>query len=353
VSSPAPAPAAVVRHERLLFEDDEILIGHSAHEPAVDRVVVVFDPINFTPDLPPFARDFLLRAGVDTISVRKKRENFYQPLSREAFAHHVGPALAGYGRRFAYGSSLGAYAALYFCGDAVDHVIASSPRVSAHPRFGIPHWQRQIPFLHAALDPERAASCQASVLYDPKDELDRAYIEGEVLPAFPKARVWAVPFSGHPTNQFLSEIGFIAPFVRAVVADTELPPLERRRLKARSSSYRQVLATHCLQRHKPHWAHALAGQALQMNAKHELALRTLGEADLALGRLDAAAASLERFAAMHPTDGHAKRSLAELQRRRQGEAAALGGPQPVTARVAALALAAWRRLSGVWRSRRG
>lgn len=316
----------------MLHEDADILLEWATRSPPSTTLAVTFDPIMVGLAQPAFAVDFLHRAGVDTLAVRKKHEHFYQPLSRERFAQLCAPVLQRYGRRVAYGSSLGAYAALYFCQHGFDAVIASSPRVSAHPRFGAEHWQQRITFLHEAFDPQHPATSGAVVFYDPQDEQDRHLVDEELRPAWPRAEFRAVPYAGHPANQFLAEIGFIAPYIRAVVQDQPRPVLDRRRLKRRSGMYHQVLAAACLQRDKLGWAHALATRSLELSPHLGLAGRTLGEILLAMGRLDEAETRLRAFAAQNPLDGVSLLALKQVQARRtegaslQRPAAAATGP---------------------------
>lgn len=315
----APAPATL----DVLLDDGVLRIEHHRHAVRTETVVVAFDPLLVSPPERPYAVDFLLKAGVDVISVRKHAEHFYQPLSRDGFDALLGPTLAHYRRRLAYGSSLGAYAVLYYCRDGYDHVVASSPRVSAHPRHGVPDWQGLAAFQHEAFDPDHPAGSDATVFYDPHDPQDRHFIDDELRLGWPGANWVRVPYAGHPANQFLAEIGFIAPFVRALVRGAEPPRLDRR-LKRRSGMYHHVLAEACLRHGKPHWAQALATRALQLSPRLLLARRTLGSVALALGRLDEAESHLRAFAERYPRDGIAHTGLQRLaQQRRDGIPVAL------------------------------
>lgn len=277
----------------VLLEDDHILIEHFHRGGEGGTLVVTFDPILYFWTRPPFGHEFLRKQVLDVVAVRKKTENFYQPLSRAAFEAAVAPVAARYARVVSYGSSLGAYAALYYGRDEPWTVVASSPRVSAHPVYGARYWQQKAAFEHERFDPSITPRCEAVILYDPRDAIDRRFIEGEVLPQFAQATVMRVPFSGHPSNQFLGDIGFIAPFVRAVLADTPRPALERRANRARSSTYHQVLALYCVQHGHAAWADSLAARSLAIQPKSMLAHRTRGMAQIALGQWEAAVASLE------------------------------------------------------------
>lgn len=305
-TSTSPPATAAAAPAVLLFEDEQIRIDHVAR--GSPTLVITFDPLLVFDTKAPYGHEFLRKLGVDVIAVRKKSENFYQPLSRETFEAAVRPVLGGARRVLGYGSSLGAYAALYFCRDLDCEVIASSPRVSAHPVYGVAAWQRRSVFRHERFCATRPARCRATILYDPKEPMDHRFVASELLPQFPTARVIAVPYSGHPSNHFLSEIGFIAPFVKAVIAGRP-PPQPHRRGKAASPSYQAALAVHCLQRRKPRWARDLAARSLERRPTDLNVVRTLGLAELALGHPDEAVVQLQRVLGGFPDDAAAQDAL--------------------------------------------
>ncbi len=324
-TSQPPATAPARWPERVLLEDEQTRIDHFTAPKRSRTLVIVFDPLLYLAQRPHFGQDFLRKLGVDIVAVRKKGENFYQPLSRAAFVEAVGPLLARYTRVVAYGSSLGAYAALYFCRDLDCDVIASSPRVSVHPVYGVRTWQRTTPFEHERFSPAQPARCRPIVIYDPKEPMDRRFTEQEILPQFPHAQVLRVPYSGHPSNHFLSEIGFIAPFARAVIAGTP-PPQPDRAGKASSPSYHAALAVHCLHRRKPRWARDLAARALTRHPGDLSVVRTLALAEIELGDIDAAVPRLQRVIDRFPDDAAALAGLrrADRLRGRAGKAETAG-----------------------------
>jgi hypothetical protein len=313
--TPLPAWA-----QRVVYEDEHVVMEWTVRTPATDALAVTFDPILVEPSQPAYAATFLQRAGIDTLCVRKKREHFYQPLSRAAFEAAAAPVFAHYRRRLAYGSSLGAYAVLYFCAHGFETVISSSPRVSAHPRFGRPYWQERAPFQHERFSAAQPASSGAVVFYDPHDALDRRLVDEELRPAWPQARFVAVPYAGHPANEFLSEIGYIGPFVQAVVRGLPEPALDRRGRKSRSFSYRHVLAMACLRHGKPRWAERLCRAALAMKPDLVAVKLTLGQALLALGQLDDAEQALREFQHKYPDDGDAAQALRTIAQQRLRDA---------------------------------
>ena len=181
-------------------------------------------------------------------------------------------------------------------------MIASSPRNSTHPVYGARVWQQKAAWQHERFGTDTTPLCRAVIIFDPRDAFDHRYIENEVLPQFAGAEVMRVPYSGHPSNQFLGDIGFIAPFVRAVLADAERPALQRRAHRARSATYHQVLAQTCLQHGHLTWAESLVGRALALNPKGMLAQRTQGMVYLAQQRWDDAQAALQAALAVDPND---------------------------------------------------
>jgi hypothetical protein len=325
------------RTATVLLDDEHVRIEHLPRGGDGATLVVTFDPLLYLWTRPPFGHEFLNKQGLDVVTVRKKAENFYQPLSRGDFVAAVAPVAARYSRVVAYGSSLGAYAVLYFCRDLPWTVIASSPRVSVHPAYGAEAWQQRCDFRHERFQPHPVARCAAVIFYDPRDAIDRRYLEGEVLPQFAHAEVVRIPFAGHPANQFLGDIGYIAPYVRAVLAGSEPPPLERRVGRARSATYHQVLALLCVQHGHVGWADVLVQRALELNPKRMLAHRTLGLVRLAQQRWIDAQAALEAALAFDATDPY---TLSLLKKAQAGPLAPPRSP----------AIAPWHRL---WRALRG
>lgn len=351
------AHAADVRSLRTLHDDGQVVIElHECHPPS-RTLVVTFDPLLYLWPKPAFGLEFLRRQPVDVITVRKRAEDFYQSLDRETFHRVVDPLARGRVRVVLYGSSLGAYAALYFGRDLDCEVIAASPRVSIHPVYGTRAWQDRVKFRHRRFDPGQPARCRAIVLYDPREPTDRRFIEGELLPQFAQAQAVRIPFAGHPCTQFLGDIGFIAPLVRAVVAG-QAPPVLDRRQRDRSATYFQVLAALCAQRSHLGWASELIDRSLALRERNLLAHRTRGQVKTLQRDWAEAVASLERALELDPADpltqSMLEKARAGLEAARPARLPALDGPEapappaapPQAAPAASLAGRALRWLSG-------
>jgi tetratricopeptide (TPR) repeat protein len=320
----AKAAATPPAAEPLVLLDDEdtrIELHRFGPQPAA-VLTLTFDPLLYLWPRPAFALDFVRRLGSDVIAVRRKHEHFYQPLSRQAFLAAVRPALRGYARVLAYGSSLGAYAALYYGRDLDALLLAPSPRVSVHPVHGHPAWQRQVGWQHDVLIPAATPPpARAWIAYDPRDLQDRRYVEEELLPQFPGAQVLRVPYSGHPTTQFLGDVGHLQALVKAALADQPLPTLARRALRSRSASYWQVLGDHAMRRERPALAQTLLQRSLALRPRNPVALRTHGELALGQGDEIAAAASLRAALELDPSDKLARHLLARCGAAAMAEAA--------------------------------
>jgi hypothetical protein len=331
----------------VLFDDEQICIEYFIRGGARATLVVTFDPLLCLWTRPSFGHDLMRRMAVDVVAVRKKAENFYQPLSRDTFESVVRPVARRYAHVVGYGSSLGAYAALYFGRDEPWTIVASSPRNSTHPLYGGKPWQDRQVFLHERFSTAVAPRCRAIILFDPRDAIDRRYLDSEVLPQFPAAEVHRVPYSGHPSNQFLGDIRFIAPFVRSMVGGqprSDRPSIERRARRAHSATYFHVLALACVEHRHTVVAGALARRSLALQPKCMPAHRVLGMVALAERRWADAAAAFETALALAPEDPLTQSLLRQAQ---------AGEPplQPVVGAPAALArrmLNRLRRWLGRW-----
>ncbi len=312
---------------QVLLDDGHTHIEHHRHGGDGKPLLITFDPLLYLWPKPPFGLDFLRRQGVDVIAVRRKAENFYQPLSRKAFMDAVLPVARKHARVIAYGSSLGAYAALYYGRDLDCEIVAPSPRVSVHPVYGSPAWQDRVAFAHERFDATTSPRGRAIVLFDPREPTDRRFIECEVLPQFPDATVHRIPYAGHPCTQFLGDIGYLAPYMRALIGAQPLPALERRQRRRQSATYFQILADLCARRGRLPLARTLIDRSVALRENNLLAQRTLGLVATLQRQWPEAVVALERALQMDPADP-LTRSM--LDRARKGLQRATPTPGPAS-----------------------
>jgi hypothetical protein len=235
----------------LLLDNGHSLIRHHRAPQGAGGVLAVTFAEMFLndPDKPGFGQEFLLKSGFDVVTVQKRKELWYQDLPVETFRAAVAPVARDYARVVTYGVSMGGFAALLFAGSLDACALALSPRVSilphlppteAAPRRGT------VPLLHIHLKDAPRGRGTMLVIYDPWTRLDQFYLDQEVLPAFPEARIVPVPWAGHPVSRALGEMGLLPSLVRGFVAHGVVPARHfERPHRARSAVYLANLGGHC------------------------------------------------------------------------------------------------------------
>lgn len=214
-------------------------------------LAVVFTPMHVLGvDKPGFAEEFLRKNGVDVLSIQRRGETWYQDLSRRMFEKILAPLRKRYQRIVFYGSSLGAYAALYYARD--EHVLAFSPRIPIHPEyrdFGRSADINNAPFVHDPL----GYTPNAVIVYDPMNEWDRTFVQNEVRA--PKAAFYPVPFAGHSAITYLGEAKQLPRIVLEYIKQGRPPSLKELRNFRRMSAKAHVhFADICKDRNHFDWA---------------------------------------------------------------------------------------------------
>lgn len=346
-----------------LFRSTNLLVRH-VPAPGAGRgcCVVTFDSFTDHPtlDRTGFAQNLLHDAGIDAIHVLSRTNDWYQYPETPAALAPIQPITARYPRVVAYGSSMGAYAALRLAGTVgANTVLALSPQFSI-ARHSAP-WERRWPFHTQHFQDIWETSLPwpaphpAYVLFDPRDR-DRRHT-ARLAAAMPITPV-PLPRCGHPVTGVLAEMGLLRPALLDVCAGTFDP----------AALIAQAAARH------PRSAHALIAQAERLpwwQPRRRLTLlqkaQTLAPNDPAvLSRLAAALRRQRRYpealALHHQVHAAAPQNPAFLfshaltlaaTNDRAGalalaaEITALAGPQnPYAARLQArLRIPAWRTLA--------
>jgi len=218
-----------------------------------------------------FAGKFALDNGFDLVAIKSSSDDWYKYLPLEifdlvekhlAFIHRIPVS------RFAYGSSMGAYAAIYFARQMqVDAVLALSPQFDigqswdqrwkdAHKHVG------SIPVLKAT---DVSDKCAYFIAYDPSD-LDRIhYNEFKKVIAKDNLYPIKISYSGHPVGYFLSHAGVLKELVRGALIDQRIPPIRNQLRVARRTyvPYLMNLAKSCQKHKKKKWSRDLILQAVE------------------------------------------------------------------------------------------
>lgn len=232
---------------RILYDDGVVVMRRVRQAAPVDSIVVTFPGYDQTDiTLPGFGETLLHGAGYDLICVQKRSNNGYQSMSREAFGKAVKPTLSRYRRICFYGSSVGAYAALYFGRGQRADILALSPRNSLHPIYAEVLGRRgppSTPFTHEPLEAGESRAKRVTVVYDPVPRTDRLehadlrLLRECVEPAFPQLTHVSLRHTGHPAATALAEVHLLRPAVLNFMRGHAFNVTPFRRMKGRSPYY--------------------------------------------------------------------------------------------------------------------
>lgn len=304
--SPPPPP-------RVLFQSADVLVRHvpaPGSRGDAARHVVTFDCYHDsrTLDRPGFGEAFFRDHGITATHVLTRDNDWFQhPEMAEATAA-IRSVTAGAAAVLAYGSSMGAYAAVRFA-DAVGagQALALSPQYSIDParapferRWG--QDRRRLRFLPGIDGPIRSR-VRPIVAYDPHGP-DRPHAD-RIAADTPIIRL-PIPYGGHPVGSLLSEAGLLTGIVMQAL-DGTLDPAETgqaiRARRRRLSAYFGALASR-QPASRPRLAIALAQRAVELapgrpDTHHALALRLS-----AAGRFGEAVAAHQQVAALERHPGY-------------------------------------------------
>jgi hypothetical protein len=199
----------VARHAEIerVFENESIaadLISIGS-----DKLAVTFQPYDFLGfDAKGFGENFFVSLGYDVLCFKITENEWYQNASVEDMTNLTEKYLKHYSSRVGYGSSMGAYAALYFAKALELHkVIACSPQFSidsSSVSFEL-RWIEEaasLPFNHTPMTGDD--DIEVIMLYDPFNELDKQHVN-LIRQEFPTGQDIKLPFSGHPSITALAE----------------------------------------------------------------------------------------------------------------------------------------------------
>lgn len=265
----------------VLFDNGESRIEYYKKLSKAEKLCITYDSINIVWSRSSFGFGFLKKQDIDIIAVRRRKSTSYQQdLSLEDFYASVHRLTPKYKKTVSYGFSLGGYSALYYGSGISDQVLAISPRNPGHPVYGLKH-DRPVEFNHP-LSHKLNADASPFIIYDPKNIIDSAYVEKDLLPSYPNAQLIKFPFVGHSTANYFSEIGVLKQVILGVLNDGEFPEIDQSQ-RGQSPVYLNSLARFCLRRNKPHWALKLINRSLEIKPEEATskALKTKITAKLA------------------------------------------------------------------------
>lgn len=122
-----------------------------------------------------------------------------------------------------YGSSLGAYAALYYGGSIGARIIAAAPMLPAWRPLNIRAYY-DLPMHHVELHETPRSPVPPVVIYDPMLKRDRFVVDRMVRRAYPDVRLIDVPYGGHTVLVTLSQARLLKPITVALIERGEIIP---------------------------------------------------------------------------------------------------------------------------------
>jgi tetratricopeptide (TPR) repeat protein len=281
-----------------------------------DALIVTFDSYTdvATLDREGYGEAFLRARRIDAVHVINRDNQWYQYAELPVALAAVAEIGRGYQRVVAYGSSMGAYAAIRFGGAAgAQEALALSPQFSIDPKV--------VPFEHRWLADAAAIDftlerkwrhpfiATAYIAYDPRDH-DRHHTalfaaQTHVVPI-------SLPNSGHPCTGFIHDLHLLQPAVLELARGPLDASALRRKLRearrqsplffgtlarrGRNLARREVLARHAI---------ALGPDIHQLRIIHA---QVLG----ASGQLAAARCEFERAFALIPEHAPTLHNFAQL-----------------------------------------
>ncbi len=267
--------------------------------------VVTFDSFTDrrTLDREGFGETFFASRGVNAIHVLSRDNDWYLLPDIELALAAAAKAARPFERVSAYGSSMGAYAAIRLGGLAgATTAIALSPQFSLDPRL-VPfedRWDPDARRLDYEIERRLALKgfvSSADVFYDPTDR-DARHVE--LYRACLEARDVRLPECGHPVTGFLAEVGLLQHAVMEAAQGTlDRAAFERKALAMRGRSP-QYYATLARRPGPPQKKLELARQAYELFPNDFGYIAWYAQALSAAGRNDEAIAKFEEAMAIEP-----------------------------------------------------
>lgn len=288
-------------YEKLvIFNNGESSIEYYKSIHSTKRVVATFDSIDKTNKSKPFAFGILKKNSVDLISLRRRTvDNYHQDLSREEYYRTIEKLIPFYEKRFAYGTSLGGYCALYFGATIPEcKILALAPRNSAHPNYGS-KIRGNSKFTHSLSHPINT-EIKPIICYDPKERIDQRYITKEIKKSYPNADFKHFYYAGHRVPLYLQQIGVLKDLVSRFLAEEPIPEYSSK-LHNKSAEYHRILAIACKRHLKYKWALDLVNKSVELAPTYDRSLALRIEVLLNLKQYDECIEYAKEAIKLHPS----------------------------------------------------
>lgn len=181
------------------------------------KLVITFQPIIGRLSNKGFGTSFFEKEGIEYIFLSHKGRSFYQEMSIQQFHDIVINYIEGK-EVFLYGSSLGAYAAIYYSGVVNGQAIALSPRCTADPIYG--EKREEIEFKHipiSDLDKKNISSFNPIIAYDPYVVQDEIFMNKRILKVYKDSKVLKINNGSHPVGKVMNNSKVLKDFVLGAI----------------------------------------------------------------------------------------------------------------------------------------
>ncbi|WP_347456690.1 hypothetical protein [Acinetobacter thermotolerans] len=193
----------------------------SFYDQQSDITFIVFNGYGSTKSSKPFGLEFLLGLGYNVICCLQQN-NQYQELSFDVFKKHVTKIVENK-KVFLYGSSLGAYAAVYYAGAVNGTVIAAAPKNSAHPHMvGQKNKFKAIKFNHDEIINNPKTNNPVYIIIDTICKPDIFFLDKFIKPAYPNLNVIPFDYAGHTVLYHVNKTKQLKPLILDIVNGNNL-----------------------------------------------------------------------------------------------------------------------------------
>ncbi|WP_449355109.1 CapA family protein [Virgibacillus natechei] len=185
--------------KKVLISDKNYKITHHINSSVKSsKCIITFGEIDSDIEEVGFGNKLVMSEGLDYIYVAQKKYTQYQFLSAEKFSSTVSEAIAGKDV-YTYGSSVGAYCAIYYGGAINANILAMSPRIPAHPVIHKLMGERfkNKGFYHNEINDGKTTNKRVCIFYDKNNHIDRYFIDFFLKLAYPNANYYHVENAGH------------------------------------------------------------------------------------------------------------------------------------------------------------
>lgn len=213
-----------MHNQTKLAGSSEFLITHHANANREhDALIITFAGQPGQMSETGFGTQFCLSQKYDTIYVSQKYETHFQGLDIETFRQAVEPYLTGR-RVVCYGSSLGAYAALYYGGSINAEILAGAPMLPSWPSLGNPRY-KDFKLTHIPMEDTPRTSHAPLILFDPLVEKDVKFLNETARLAYPDANYLEFPHAGHTVFATMDQAKMLTKNVLNFFATGVLPEI--------------------------------------------------------------------------------------------------------------------------------